>query len=110
MGKVARTRFDVEALDETDPFEVDDQLIHLYKHQGMDLCDVYEVWMDNPLFYPGREDKSADWLMVGQVPGDILLVPLAAGRTVNKARPIGVYPCRGQLDRQYREDSGWQHG
>jgi hypothetical protein len=64
----------------------------------------------NPLFYPGREDRSADWLMVGQVPGDILLVPLAPGRTVNRARPIGVYPCRGQLDRQYREDSGWQHG
>ena len=103
---MTRGRFDVEALDETDPFEVDEQLIHLYKHQNMDVCDIYEVWMDNPLFYPGHEDGPADWLMVGQVPGDILLVPLARGHSVNKARPIGVYPCRGQLDRQYREDSG----
>jgi hypothetical protein len=71
----------------------------------MDLCDVYEVWMDNPL-YPGKEDGPADWLMVGQVPGDILLVPLMPGSSPNKAKPIGVYQARGSLDRQYREDSG----
>jgi hypothetical protein len=103
---VKRTRFDVEALDEEDPFEVDDQLIHLYKHNRMDLCDVYEVWADNPVFYPGREDGPADWLMVGQVPGDILLVPLAPGNSsVDRARPIGVYPAGRELDRRYREDS-----
>jgi hypothetical protein len=38
---MTRSRFDIEALDEVDPFEVDDQLIHLYNHEGMDLCDVY---------------------------------------------------------------------
>ncbi len=102
---MVRQRFDVEDLDEVDPFEVDDQLVHLYKHEGMDLCDVYEVWMDNPLFYPGSEEGPADWLMVGQVPGDILLVPLMSGSRPSWARPIGVYPARGQLDRQYREDS-----
>jgi hypothetical protein len=102
---VPRKRFEVADLDETDPFEVDDQLIHLYKHEGMDLCDVYEVWTDNPLFYPGREDGPADWLMVGQVPGDTLLVPLAPGSRLNLARPIGVYQVSRQLDRQYREDS-----
>jgi hypothetical protein len=106
MELVTRPRFDVEALDELDPFEVDDQLIHLYKHSGMDLCDVYEVWTDNPLFYPARDDGPADWLMVGQVPGDILLVPLAPASQRNRARPIGVYPVGGKLDRQYREDSG----
>ena len=104
-GEVTRTRFDVEALDEVDPFEVDDQLIHLYKHEGMDLCDVYEVWTDSPLFYPGKDDGPADWLMVGQVPGDTLLVPLMPGSRPSRARPIGVYPVKGQLDRQYREDS-----
>jgi len=102
---VDRNRFDVEALDDIDPFELDDQLLHLYKHQGMDLCDIYEVWTDNPLFYPGREDGPADWLMVGEVPGAILLVPLAAGNRPNKARPIGVYRANTDLDRQYREDS-----
>lgn len=100
-----RHRFDIEALDEVDPFEVDSQLIHLYKHQGMDLCDVYEVWTDNPLFYPANEQGAADCLMVGQVPGDILLIPLAPAATSTKARPIGVYQAKGQLDRQYREDT-----
>lgn len=103
---VTRYRFDIEALDEVDPFEVDGQLIHLYKHEGMDLCDVYEVWMDNPLFYPGKDEGPADWLMVGQIPGATILVPLMPGATPNKARPIGVYRATGSLDRQYREDSG----
>lgn len=104
--RVERSRFDVEGLDETDPFEVDSQLIHLYKHQGMDVCDVYEIWTDNPVFYPASEGGPADWLMVGQVPGDILLVPLAPGESPNKTRPIGVYRAGRELDKQYREDSG----
>jgi len=103
---MARSRFDIEALDEVDPFEVDAQLVHLYRHEGMDLCDVYEVWMDNPLFYPGKEGGPADWLMVGQVPGDILLVPLMPGSRPGRARPIGVYRAGTKLDRQYRADSG----
>jgi hypothetical protein len=102
---VARTRFDVEALDELDPFELDDQIVHLNKHEGMDVLDIYEVWTDNPLFYPGREDGPADWLMVGEVTGAILLVPLMPGSLPNKARPIGVYQAGGNLDRQYRQDS-----
>lgn len=100
-----RTRLDVEALDEIDPFEVDNQLIHLYKHQGMDIVDAYEVWEDNPLFYPGRDGGPADWLMVGEVTGAILLVPLMPGSCTTKARPIGVYRAGGNLDRQYRQDS-----
>lgn len=102
---MTRNRFDIEALDELDPFEIDNQLIHLYKHRGMDLCDVLEVWTDNPLFYPGKEEGPADWLMVGQVPGDILLVPLMPGSRPGKARPIGVYIAGASLDRKYREDS-----
>ncbi len=102
---MSRTRFDVEGLDPVDPFEVDRQLVHMYKHEGMDLGDVYEVWTDDPLFYPGKDDGPADWLMVGEVPGDTLLVPLAAARRPNKARPIGVYKAGGNLDKQYRQDS-----
>jgi len=102
---VERTRFDVEALDELDPFEVDDQLAHLYKHQGMDVFGVYEVWTDNPVFYPARHDGAADWLMVGEATGAILLVPLAASNNPHKSRPIGVYKAGTELDRRYREDS-----
>ena len=103
---VDRKRFDIGLLDEEDPFEVDRQRIHLFKHEEMDLCDVSEVWMDDPAFYPAKEDGAADWLMVGQVPGDILMVPLAPGSTPNKARPIGVYKVTGGLlDKRYREDT-----
>lgn len=43
--------------------------------------------------------------MVGEVPGDILLVPLAPARQPTQAKPIRVYKAMGQLDRQYRQDS-----
>lgn len=102
---VPRFHSDYEDLDPIDPFEVDTQLVHLFAHEGMDLVDVEEVWADNPIFYPAREDGEADWLMVGEVTGDILLVPLAAGRRPNKARPIGVYKAGVNLAQRYREDS-----
>jgi hypothetical protein len=102
---VAEPSFDQEDLDPEDPFEVDDgQWIHLYKHEGMDISDVYEVWSDNPLFYPAPTGPAV-CLMVGEVTGDILLVPLAKAERPNQARPIGVYKASGQLDRQYRQDS-----
>lgn len=103
---VARDRFDYEALDEEDPFEVDRQRTHLFKHEGLDLSDISEVWTDNPIFYPGRDDGPADWLVVGEVTGDTVLVPLAPGSAPNKARPIGVYKITGgNLDKSYKEDS-----
>lgn len=101
-------RFDYEALDDLDPFEINNQLIHLYKHEGMDVTDIFEVWTDDPMFYEARTEGPADWLMVGQTPGNILCVPLMPGREKNKARPIGVYPVRPgtALDKQYRQDTG----
>jgi hypothetical protein len=42
---MARSRFDTADLDEIDPFEVDHQRFHLFKHEGMDVQMVYEVWM-----------------------------------------------------------------
>lgn len=37
-----------------DPFEVDDQAAHLFKHPHLGLADVREVWMSDPLFYPAK--------------------------------------------------------
>jgi hypothetical protein len=97
-------RFDVELLDGEDPFEVDRQLAHLFKHGGLGLDDAYDVWDDDPGFYPARYEP-AHWLLTGEVPGgDILTVPLCPGKTPDKARPIGVYFAPGWLDRQYRLD------
>ena len=47
-------RFDVDALDEDWPFEVDHQAAHLFKHPGLGLDDVGEVWASEPLFYRPR--------------------------------------------------------
>ncbi len=64
----------LDLLDPDDPFEVDTQLPHLFKHEVFGLEDVYDVWWDNPLFYEAV--PPADWLMVGEVPGGLLVVPL----------------------------------
>jgi hypothetical protein len=99
------SRFDYELLDPRDPFEVDRQVAHLFKHETLGLDDAYEVWDDNPLFYPAR-CQPAHWLLTGEVPGcDILTVPLCPGKSPRKARPIGVYPAPRWLDTQYRQDS-----
>lgn len=97
--------FDYELLDETDPFEIDRQRVHLYKHPGLGIMDAYEVWDDNPLFYRALK-PPAHWLLTGEVPGgDVVTVPLCPGRTPAKCRPIGVYFAPGWLDRLYREDT-----
>jgi len=69
--------------------------------------DVLDVYFGLPLFYPAKEGGSADWLMVGEVPGGVILcVPLAPSRMLrhNKARPIGVYEASRWLRDMYLED------
>jgi hypothetical protein len=111
-----RGRFDINLLDPDDPFEIDDgNRPHLYKHLPVvagkpitvgveDLYDVYTF--GNPLFYPAREDGAADWLMIGKVPGLILVVPLAPPSTFNPAqcRPIGLYTATDRERRRYFDD------
>ena len=96
--------FDIDLLDDEDPFEVDDDnRPHLYKHlpnQGErpvavgaeDLYDMYLI--GNPLFYPPPPDHEGDahWLMYAEVPGMILVAPLAPSRSgdPSKCRPIGL--------------------
>jgi hypothetical protein len=103
---VDRERFDIELLDDKDPFEFDDdwQRFHLAKHGGLDSNDVREVWASDPIFYPAHPEGRADWLMVAQVPEGILVVPLAPGSTPNKARPCGLYLAPAPLERRYLRD------
>ncbi|HUP86432.1 MAG TPA: hypothetical protein VM143_12260 [Acidimicrobiales bacterium] len=97
-------RFDLDALDGEDPFEVDDQAAHLFKHAKLGLDDVYEMWSSDPLFYPAV--PPAHWLMVAEVAGQVLVVPLAPPDSGNPARcrPIGCYVAALHLADQYRED------
>lgn len=79
---------------------------HLLSH-GFSLDDALDVWADDPRFYEANLDGPADWLMVGNVPGNLyLLVPLAPPHHGNyrQARPIGVYEASTTLREQYRSE------
>ena len=66
--------------------------------------DVAEVWASDPLFYPAR--PLAHWLMVAEVGGRVLTVPLAPSRSGDPhlCRPICCYVAADHLARRYRED------
>ncbi|MGQ0623050.1 MAG: hypothetical protein ACT4PP_00095 [Sporichthyaceae bacterium] len=97
-------RFDIEALDAGSPFEFDHQRAHLFKHPNLGISDVAEVWVSDPLFYPAR--PPAHWLMVGEVGGVVLVVPLAPTATADptRCRPIGCYVAATHLATRYPED------
>lgn len=39
---------DLDLLDEEDPFEIDEQAAHLFKHASLGIDDVYDVWRSDP--------------------------------------------------------------
>ena len=96
--------FDLEQLDDNDPFEIDRQLAHLFKHDNLGVVDIYEIWNSNPLFYPAK--PPAHWLMVAEVDGRVLMTPLAASDSHDptKCRPIGCYVAAQHLAMLYKED------
>lgn len=104
--------FDLDDLDPEDPFELDaGNRPHLFKHSKYGEQDLKDIYYD-PLFYPASAEGSADWLMVGQPPGeDPLVVPLAlpSSGDPTKARPIGIYPASGTLLSDYLIDTGQAH-
>lgn len=96
-------RFDPDLLAE-DPFEIDAQAAHLFKHPNLGLQDVDEVWVSDPLFYPAK--TPAHWLMCAEVAGRVLVVPLTTARDGDPGhcRPIGCYEAAPGLTAQYRRD------
>ncbi|MFZ0058602.1 MAG: hypothetical protein WAL35_00965 [Acidimicrobiales bacterium] len=88
-----RTRFDYNLLDDKHPFELDEEnRPHLVKHETFSEDDLWDVWTSDPVFLPAAADGDADWLMVAEVAGNVLVVPLAPPDSgdVTKARPIGI--------------------
>lgn len=96
--------FDLDHLDEYAPFEVDRQAAHLFKHPHLGLPDVVDVWNSTPLFYPAK--PPAHWLMVAEVGGHVLMVPLAPSRSGDptRCRPIGCYEASPGLAARFRKD------
>lgn len=96
-------RFDLELLSVDWPFEIDHQAAHLFKHPHLGVDDIAEVWSSDPLFYPAK--PPAHWLMVAEVGGQVLMVPLAPSlHNSTKCRPIGCYVASTYLAQTYRED------
>lgn len=96
-------RFDLDRLRDDWPFEIDRQVAHLFKHPYLGVDDISEVWASDPLFYPAV--PPAHWLMVAEVNGQVLMVPLApSARDRSLCRPIGCYVASARLARTYRED------
>jgi hypothetical protein len=97
-------RFELDLLDDDDPFEIDAQAAHLFKHPRLGIEDVREVWASDPMFYPAK--PPAHWLMVAELAGNVFMVPLAPPRDGNptRCRPIGCYRASKQLADQYRRD------
>lgn len=95
---------DIDLLDDDDPFEIDRQTAHLFKHPHLGIDDVYDVWRSDPHFYPAK--PPAHWLMVAEIAGRVLVVPLAPPDSgdPNKCRPIGCYVAAEHLATRYRED------
>ena len=48
---------DLDLLDDDDPFEIDDQAAHLFKHASLGIDDIVEVWASDPLFYPAKPPR-----------------------------------------------------
>jgi len=71
---------------------------------GSAWTTFYEVWRSDPLFYPAK--PPAHWLMVAQVGGRVLVVPLAPADSGErtKCRPIGCYAAADHLAKRYLED------
>ena len=53
--------FDLELLDDTDPFDIDTQSAHLFKHPYRGIDDIREVWSADPLFYPAKRRPTGSW-------------------------------------------------
>lgn len=96
--------FDLDSLDGDEPFEIDAQAAHLFKHPHLGVDDVLDVWASDPLFYPAK--PPAHWLMVAEVGGRVLVGPIAPSRSGDRARcwPIGCYDATSGLATTYRRD------
>jgi hypothetical protein len=92
---VSDGRFDPDSLDEEDPFEVDAQAAHLFKHPHLGIDDIDEVWTSDPLFYPAK--PPAHWLMCGEIGGRVLVVPLAPSRSGIRAGAARLAVTRHRL-------------
>ena len=49
--------FDLDLIDDEDPFEIDEQAAHLFKHPPLGVEDVFEAWQPTTSSPANREDR-----------------------------------------------------
>lgn len=94
-------------LDPEDPFEIDIKNSPHLMADGFCLDDAYDVFYGDPEYYVDESEGSADWLMVGSVPGgDILVVPIrqAEYSGFSKVRPITIFVAPLDLQQHFLDD------
>lgn len=94
---------DLERLDRDDPFEIDDvNAPHLAKHEPFTAEDVYDAFFDDPVFVDAPHEPAV-WIMIAEIPGDLVIVPLVRAHDESKIRPIGIYKANDRYMEVYRD-------
>ena len=105
-------RFDPDLLDEEDPFEIDTQAAHLFKHPHLGFDDIDDVWASDPLFYPAK--PPAHWLMCGEVAAGCSWyrwlaraagIRTAAARSAVTKHQLNSQPSTGETDDGHAYDT-----
>lgn len=98
-------RFDPHLLADGEPFELDvDNLPHLAKHTPFTHEDLVDAWVSGEPLFVAAPHGPADWLMLAELAGEVLVIPLARARSGSprQARPIGIYRAGAVLSSLYR--------
>ena len=108
---MGRERLDPDLVDWDDPFELDDDNeFHLLSHEHYTAGDLSDILANDAVLFPADTEKGpADWLLVGQPPGEPpLVVPLAPPQSLfpTKVRPIGIYRAPAALTAGYQAGAG----
>lgn len=111
-------RFDLDGLDPKEPFEIDmESLPHFYKHFFLrdgrpikveleDILGLY-LWGAVRYYEAPTEAGDAHWLLVGEIDGLLVTVPLAPPNSGDpgKCRPIGIFMTGSGLRKKYLEET-----
>jgi hypothetical protein len=109
---VGDERFDLDLLDKEDPFEIDTQAAHLFKHPHFGIDDIDDVWASDPLFYPAK--PPAHWLMCAEVGAGCLWSRWRPRAVVTRTdvvrsaairRRTGLPPNTGETDDEHAHDT-----
>jgi hypothetical protein len=109
---VADERFDLDLLDEEDPFEIDTQAAHLFKHPHLGIDDIDDVWASDPLFYrPSRRrtgscapTSGAGCLWFRWLPRAAVTRTDAVRSAATRQR-TGWPPSTGETDDEHTDDT-----